>query len=187
MPTATKSRRKFEFEIKADEGISFEYSDGLLKVKGPKGESKRRFNFPNIKISVSNGLITVRAAQTTKREKALVGTVKAHINNMIKAVKEGVIYKLRVCSTHFPMNVSVQNNQLIVKNFIGERHPRTLDIPNGVDVKVNGDVIEVYSTDKEKGGMTASKIEQLTRRVNFDNRVFQDGIYIIEKDGKEIK
>ncbi len=187
MPTATKSKRKFEAEIDAPEGVSFEFKDNVLRVKGAKGETERRFELPNIRFLVSNDKVVVKAVKMTKREKALIGSVKAHINNMIKAVTEGIVYKLKVCSTHFPMNVAIQNNQLIVKNFIGERHPRVLDLPSDVDVKINGDIIEVHAYDKEKAGLTASRIEQLTRRVNFDNRVFQDGIYIIEKDGKEIK
>ena len=85
------------------------------------------------------------------------------------------------------MNVSVNKNQIIIKNFIGERHPRTLTIKEGVTVKVEGDIINVESSDKELAGTAASDIEKLTKRTDFDGRIFQDGIYIINKDGKDIK
>ena len=54
-------------------------------------------------------------------------------------------------------------------------------------MKVEGDNVSVESPDKELAGTTASDIEQLTRRPNFDTRIFQDGIFITSKAGKEIK
>ena len=80
------------------------------------------------------------------------------------------------------MNVSVSNNQFVVKNFLGEKSPRTMNIKDGdVEVKINGDIIEVSSCNKEKAGNVASDIELLTKKVGKDVRVFQDGIYIVEK------
>ena len=85
------------------------------------------------------------------------------------------------------MNVSVNNDQLIIKNFIGEKYPRILQLKTGATVKIEGDKINVESVDKEIAGTVASDIEQLTRRPGFDTRIFEDGIYIISKSGKELK
>jgi large subunit ribosomal protein L6 len=85
------------------------------------------------------------------------------------------------------MTVSVNKNQLIVKNLLGEKIPRVLDLKEGVTVKVEGENIIVESTDKEKAGQCAASIEQLTRRTGYDTRVFQDGCWITIKDKKEIK
>ena len=79
------------------------------------------------------------------------------------------------------MNVSFKNGVLEAKNFIGEKKPRHLKIKEGVEVKVQGDKITVTSPDIEKAGTTATDIEQLCRICNKDRRIFQDGIYIIEK------
>ncbi len=62
-----------------------------------------------------------------------------------------------------------------------------MKLKEGVSIKVEGDMINVESIDKGLAGQTAADIEQLTRRTNYDTRIFQDGIYIINKDGKEIK
>jgi large subunit ribosomal protein L6 len=85
------------------------------------------------------------------------------------------------------MNVAVQGNQVIIKNFIGEKVPRVLDLLPGVKVSVDGTTVNVEGVDKELASQTAASIEQLTRRPGYDNRIFQDGVYIVNKDGKEVK
>jgi large subunit ribosomal protein L6 len=62
-----------------------------------------------------------------------------------------------------------------------------LDLKNDADVKIEGDLIYVTSQNKETAGQASADIEQLTRRPGYDTRIFQDGIYIINKDGKELK
>ena len=84
------------------------------------------------------------------------------------------------------MNVSVKGLKLVVKNFIGEAVPRTLLFKEGATVKVEGDIIIVTGINKEIVAQAAASVEQLTRRVGFDRRIFQDGIYIVEKDGKSL-
>lgn len=114
-------------------------------------------------------------------------TFKAHINNMIKGVTEGFKYRLKVVYSHFPMTVKVQGDEVVIENFLGEKNPRRAKILPGVTVKVKGSEIEVEGIDKEAVGQTAANIEQATRITKWDRRVFQDGIYIVEKAGKPIK
>ena len=85
------------------------------------------------------------------------------------------------------MNVSTSNNKLIVKNFLGEKVPRILQLKEGADVKIEGEIIKVESSNKELAGQVSADIEQLTRRPGYDSRIFQDGIYITNKDGRELK
>ena len=74
-----------------------------------------------------------------------------------------------------------------IKNFLGEKVPRSLKLKHGVTVNVDGSQIVVEGVDRELAGQVAADIEQATRRPGFDTRVFQDGIYIISKDGEEQK
>ena len=117
----------------------------------------------------------------------MIGTFVAHSNNMIRGSKENHTYTLKICSGHFPMNVSVSDSKLTVKNFLGEKVPRVLKLMEGATIKVDGNMIHITSPSKEIAGQVSADIEQLTRRPGFDTRVFQDGIYLTIKDGKELK
>jgi len=178
---------KLELVIEIPENIQVSVKDSILTTKGQKGEVVKNFVNPQISILVEKNLIKLMAKNATKREKKLMNTFRAHIKNMFKGVTEGHIYQLKICSGHFPMNVSVQGNEFIVKNFLGERFPRKLTLKENVGVKVEGDIVTVESSSKELAGQTAADIEQLTKIKGRDLRIFQDGIWIINKDGKQIK
>lgn len=168
------------------EGCTFTLDKKVIVVKGPKGELSRSLPDKKIIINVQGSELNLSYKQATKREKRMLLTTKAHIKNMFKGVVSGFLYKLKVCSGHFPMNVSLKGDVLEVKNFIGEKVPRKLKIKPGANVKVNGDEITVESSNKEIAGQIAGSIENLMKRPGFDKRIFQDGIYIVEKDGKKI-
>lgn len=158
--------------------------DERIVVTGPKGNVLRTLKDPSVKISATNGKVILESENATKREKKKLYTFAAHIKNMFKGVVEGHFYELKVCAAHFPMNVAVAGKEFIIKNFYGENTPRKLLLREGVTVKVNGDIVRIESADKELAGMTASEIELLTRVRNRDRRVFQDGIFIVNKCGK---
>lgn len=172
--------------ITPPEGITVTLDGRLLTVKGPKGEVTKQLYTPMITLSVDNNIVTLSCKKGTKRHKRSINTYRAHIQNMITGVQTPYIYKLKICSGHFPMNVAVSGNKISVKNFLGEKNPRELTIKQGATVKVNGDEITVESCDKELAGNVASDIELLTTKSGRDLRIFQDGIYITEKAGTSI-
>ena len=185
MTAKTKSGNEIIIEL--PEKVEAKVEGSMIILKSGKEENKMDISNPQISVAIKDRSIIIASEKSTKKEKKLVFTYNAHIKNMIKGVVEGHRYILKICSGHFPMNVSVNNNQFMKKNFIGEKHPRTLNIKKGVTVKVEGDKITIESADIGLAGTVASDIEKLTRRPNFDPRIFQDGIYLIDKNGKEIK
>jgi large subunit ribosomal protein L6 len=178
---------EWKHELAIPEHVTVDIHNGLFTVKGPKGEIKRKFIFPKIKITKEGNKIVFDTKKPTKREKAAVLSTSAHLKNMFKGSLHTCVYKLKICSGHFPMKITYKNNVIEVKNYMGETVPRTLKIKPGVDVVVKEPEITVTSPDKELAALTAAAIEQIARRANFDRRVFQDGIYITHKDGVDIK
>lgn len=167
-------------------GANATFSDKVLVVKGAKGELKRVVSGSNIQIEITPDAIVVKASNATKRDKMHIGTLVAHIRNMVTGVVDGFTYKLKVCASHFPMTVTLEKDVLVVKNFLGESVPRRVRIKPNASVNVSGSDITIESVDKELAGQVAADIEQLMRRPGFDRRIFQDGIYIVAKGDKTI-
>lgn len=162
-------------------GATAVYAGKILSVKGPTGETKRKFNETGLEIKVEGDKIFVQSKKINKHQKIKVCTAAAHIKNMIRGAKKKFMYKLKICSGHFPMNVSVSGNTFSIKNFLGEKVPRETKFNPAVSVKISGTEVTVEGNDLEQTGQTAAAIEQLTRIANRDRRIFQDGIYITSK------
>ena len=173
-------------KIEIPKGIEAELKDSELIIKGPKGENKRTFKTDKIKFEKKDNYIILENKKSTKREKEQINTIAAHIKNMIKGVTEGFTYKLKICTSHFPVSTEIKDKEIYIKNFLGEKIPRIIKVPEGVEVDIQKENIIVSSTNKEKAGQAAANFENATRIKGRDRRIFQDGIYIINKCGKEI-
>lgn len=174
-------------KIAIPEGVTVEIAGSLVKVKGPKGENERTFAHPKIEISKDDKSIIVASKKPAKREKAMLNSFVAHITNLLEGVNSGFTYKLKVCSSHFPMSVSVEKGEVVIRNFLGEKIPRKAGIMPGVEVRIDGSMIIVEGVDKENTAVTAARIEQSTRITNRDRRIFQDGCFLVEKAGEPIE
>ena len=139
-----------------------------------------------MKIEKIDNKIVLKTDSDRRRIKAVAGASEADIKNMIKGVTKGVTYKLKIVYSHFPINLKLQGNSLLIENFLGEKYPRKAQILNGATVNIKGRDIEVQGIDKEVVAQTAANIEHATSIKKWDPRVFQDGIYIHEKDGKSL-
>lgn len=169
-------------EIHIPEDVQVNVEKGIVTVAGPKGKLMRNLDNPRIHILIENGTVVVKCEMPRKREKALVGTYRAHISNMIHGVTEGFTYKMKVVYAHFPLKVSVKENKVNIDNFLGEQYPRTAQIYGDVQVSVKGDSVTIEGIDREEVGQTAANIERAVRVRRRDIRIFQDGIYITSKD-----
>ncbi len=171
-------------EIKIPEKVQVTIADGIVKVKGAQGEVSKRLSDPRIKLEKKGDQIVLTSELPRKREKALVGTYGAHIRNMFVGATKGFEYKLKIVYAHFPIKASVKGDQFLIENFLGEKHPRKTYIIGATKVTVKGDQVSVTGPNVEDAGQTAANIERATKIKGFDPRVFQDGIYIIEKPGR---
>lgn len=187
MKKGKKSKKgKLTKSIELPGGITASVDGRILTMKGPKDEVKREIKQRNVFIEATATNVLIESKTETKKDKKIIGSLVAHIKNMIRGSTHNHTYTLKICSGHFPMNVSVSNKKLIIKNFFGEKIPRKVELKNA-DVRVEGELIYVTSPNKETAGQISADIEQVTRRPGYDTRIFQDGIYILNKDGKELK
>lgn len=168
-------------------GVQVEIKGREVTVKSGGRENHRAFTARHVEIKKDDGSVTVMTNSPRKTDRADVGTVMGHINNMMKGVQTDYTCKLKMVYSHFPMTTKHANGVFTVDNFLGEKKPRSMKVMGGVEIKIAGQEITVSGIDKERVGLCASQIEQLCKITKFDRRVFQDGIYIFEKGGKPLK
>ncbi|MEM1997293.1 MAG: 50S ribosomal protein L6 [Candidatus Bathyarchaeia archaeon] len=168
-------------KVKIPEGVKVSVNKMLVEVSGPLGHLSRDFSGYPVSISIVGDEVEVSALWPKKREKAHVGTVAAHIRNMIRGVTKGFTYKLKVVYAHFPVSVKVSGDKILIENFMGERTPRVAKIVGKAKVTVKGEDVIVQGINLEEVSQTAANIEQATRIKDRDPRRFLDGIYVYER------
>ncbi|WP_435184844.1 50S ribosomal protein L6 [Halobellus sp. EA9] len=168
-------------EIEIPDEVSAEVSNLDLTVEGPNGSVTRTLWYPSVSVSVEDGHVVIASEEADAKTNATVGTFESHVSNMIHGVTEGWEYEMEVYYAHFPMQVNVEGDEVVIENFLGERAERRTPIRGDTEVQVDGETVTLTGPSKEDVGQTAADIEQLTRVNDKDTRVFQDGVYITQK------
>ena len=168
-------------EIEIPDDVSAETDHLELTVEGPNGSVTRRLWYPDVDVTVEDGAVVIASENEDAKTNATVGTFESHVANMIHGVTDGWEYTMEVYYAHFPMQVNVEGDEVVIENFLGESAPRRTPIRGDTDVQIDGETVTLTGSDKEAVGQTAADIEQLTKVTDKDTRVFQDGVYIVEK------
>ncbi|CQH60205.1 50S ribosomal protein L6 [Halobacterium hubeiense] len=173
---------RVEIEIPDDVTAEVDHLD--LTVEGPEGSVSRRLWYPDVSVSVEDDAVVVTSEDDDAKTLSTVGTFESHVENMFHGVTEGWEYQLEVHYSHFPMQVEVEGDEVVIQNFLGEKAPRRTPVRGDTEVTVDGEEVTLNGPSIEDVGQTAADIEQLTRVTDKDTRVFQDGVYIVEKPTK---
>lgn len=168
-------------EIEIPEGVTVEISENKVTVKGNGKEIVRTFNNGRVVMEVKDKKFVLSAKGATRRESKMIGTIWAHLKNLIKGMNEDFVYELEVCNVHFPMNVKLEGDKVVIKSFLGETTLRVSRVMPNAKVDIKGSQITVTSYDIEAAGQTAANLEKATRLTGRDRRIFQDGIFITKK------
>ena len=139
-------------------GVQINIDGSLVKVKGPKGELQRTFS-PLIGIALENGQISVTRNSDNPAERALHGTTRAVLANMIHGVSSGFTTILEVEGVGYRAELSGKNLML----YVGYSHPVDFPPPAGIsfEVELKTRQIKVTGFDKEAVGQTAADIRKV--------------------------
>ena len=170
-----------ETRIEIPEDVSAEMDHLDVTVEGPNGSVTRRLWYPDITVSVEGDEVVISTEADDAKTLSTVGTFESHVRNMFHGVTEGWEYHMEVFYSHFPMQVETEDGEVVISNFLGERHPRRAKIRGDTEVRIDGEEITLSGPSIEDVGQTAADVEQLTRVNDKDTRVFQDGVYITQK------
>jgi large subunit ribosomal protein L6 len=156
-----------------------------VHVKGPKGELKRDFS-PLIKISMENGQVVVTRASDTPAERALHGTTRALIANMVRGVSSGFEVTLEVEGVGY--RAEMEGKVLVLH--VGYSHPVKFDPPAGVSFEADQKTrqIKVLGYDREAVGQTASEIRAVRPPEPYHGKgIRYSGEKVRRKAGKAAK
>jgi len=144
--------------VEVPAGVQVQINGQEVHVKGPKGEMKRLFE-PAIGIKLEKGQVLVTRDSEAQTVRALHGTTRALINNMVTGVSKGFEILLDVEGVGYRAEMSGKNLML----YLGFSHPVEVKPPAGIsfDVDTKTRQIKVSGFDKELLGQVAADIRQI--------------------------
>lgn len=137
-------------------GVTVQVNDGLVVVKGPKGELTFKHH-PAISVSVENNQIVCRIEKSSKRSAALWGTTRARLNNLVKGVAEGFSRALELHGVGY--RAAVKGSTLELS--LGFSHPVQVTAPAGITFSVVKEVLTVQGINNEVVGQIAADIRKI--------------------------
>lgn len=169
------------------EGVEVKLENGNVGVKGPLGENKRFFK-DDILISVDAEKKEINlkpAEKKIRRQKeisALWGTYASHIRNMVLGVTKGFSKSLVIEGVGY--RASKESSTLVLS--LGFSHPVKVQIPSGIDLKIEKNIITLSGVDKEQVGAFAAKIKALKKPEPYKGKgIRYEGEIIRHKAGKK--
>lgn len=146
--------------IAIPEGVEANIENQIIKVKGPKGELSFRHRSA-VSVEKKDSKILVQQKRLDNYGKALSGTTRSIIANMVKGVTEGFEKKLDFFGVGFKAEVQDLEDRKKLILSVGFSHPVEITAPKRIDFKVEKNVITVLGIDKEKVGEMAAEIRRV--------------------------
>jgi len=176
-------------DIEIPKGVTVFIKSRKVVVKGPKGTLVKDLKHINVNFKLVNeNLIQAHIHNGDRRHVATLRTVRSLITNMITGVTVGFLYKMRFVYAHFPINVSIvedDGQQVIeIRNFLGDKRLRRVVVPKDVKAvlsKTTKDELQVSGISIEEVSQTCADVHQICLVRNKDIRKFLDGIFVSQK------
>ncbi len=144
--------------IAVPDGVQIDINGANIRVKGPKGEMQREFS-PLIGVALENGQINITRNSNRPAERALHGTTRAVLANMIHGVSAGFERILEIEGVGY--RAEMKGTNLVL--YMGYSHPVEMEPPAGItfDVEVKARNVFVRGCDKEQVGQVAANIRNV--------------------------
>jgi len=139
-------------------GVEINIQGSHIQVKGPKGSLENTFS-PEITIAMENGQINVTRPNDEARIRALHGTTRAVLNNMVLGVSDGFKRVLEIDGVGY--RPDMDGNKLVL--YVGYSHPVVIEPPAGITFEVDAKIrqITILGYDKEAIGQLAANIRKV--------------------------
>lgn len=156
-------------------------NNGVLTVKGPKGELSRAFKSV-VAINIADNTVSFVPQKNDIATRALWGTYASHVSNMIKGVNEGYVVKLILDGIGYKADVVGTSLNMS----LGFSHPVNVTIPSGITVASEKGSITISGIDKEAVNLFASQIRAMKKPEPYKGKGFRYEKEVIKrKQGKK--
>lgn len=162
-------------------GVTVDLEDGLVRVKGPKGELTQTLR-PEVSVTVEDAELTVARESDAKAHRALHGLTRALVANMVRGVTQGFQKSLELQGVGY--RAEKRGNKLVLN--VGYSHPVEYPEPDGVSISTpSPTVIVVEGADKQKVGQAAAEIRQVRPPEPYKGKgIRYQGEHVRRKAGK---
>ena len=170
-------------------GVTVDYKENVVSVKGPKGELSQKVD-PSIIVKIEDGNITLEVDENSpvnyKQKNAFHGLYRSLVNNMVVGVSEGYQKTLELVGVGY--RVSNQGN--LIEFALGYTHPIFIQLPKEVKVETKSErnqnpVLMLESCDKQLLGLICAKIRSFRKPEPYKGKgILFKGEVIRRKSGK---
>jgi len=162
--------------------VTMSHEGGVVVVKGKNGELSAPLH-SDVELKVADNLATLSPRRNTREAKALWGTMRASVSNMVVGVSEGFTRKLEINGVGY--RAAMQGNRLVLN--LGYSHPVEMEVPQGLSVNVeNNTSVTITGADKQLLGQFAAEVRAKRPPEPFKGKgVKYVDEYIVRKEGKK--
>jgi large subunit ribosomal protein L6 len=163
-------------------GVTANMADGLLSVKGPKGELSMPL-VAEVNYSLEDGALTVTPINKTQKARSYWGMQRTLVQNLVQGVTEGFTKVLEITGVGYRANAQGK----MLKLQLGYSHDVDFAIPEGIEIKTpDNTTIEISGMDKQKVGQVAAEIRRWRKPEPYKGKgIKYRGEYIFRKEGKK--
>ncbi len=131
--------------LEIPKGVTLTLDGRTLHAKGKLGSVVRPFPSDALTLHVQGTAVALelRLPSHRRQSQALLRTWAAHVANIAGGLTQGVEARLKVVAAHFPMKVQVRGEELVIENFLGEKHPRSTHLRPGTKANVEGEIVTI--------------------------------------------
>jgi large subunit ribosomal protein L6 len=163
-------------------GVNIDLKGTLVKVKGQKGSLEYQVH-KDMNISEHDGTVLVNRNSDAREQRAIHGTTRQMIHNMVVGVSEGFSKELEIIGVGY--QAQVERTRLRLQ--LGYSHDIYFDMPEGITVTANRTEVKVEGIDKQLVGAVAAKIRSFRPPEPYKGKgVRYKGEYVRSKQGKTV-
>ncbi len=169
--------------VAVPEGVEVQVSGSAVVVKGPKGEQSLELP-KGIIAELKEKQVELSRADENKQTRALHGTFRSHIANMIEGVSSGYVTELEIQGVGY--RATLQSGKLVMN--VGFSHPIEYTAPAGVNVEVKDNTkVVVSGINKQQVGLAAARIRAFSKAEPYKGKgIRYKGEHVRRKAGKTV-